>query len=273
MQINEILSAEKKEIQKSKDSFHTGLSDVDMIIDGIAPGEIMLVSSPPSFGATGFCITAALFTAGQNNIKTLYLTSERPAYLAKRLVGIGVGAPLYIEQIEGVSFDEIDEAIPSDMELIFQGCAYEIPAEETEDLDPVEKYFREVSPWLCIIDSIDYIYKYYPRQGRYEVIRCELLQKAISEIKRLAKKYNAAVIITADTLRSTSDEPAELSREVASCAPLVERLCLLDWDRENYLQKAVFEVLKNDKFVTAVISLGIDQGSRMLTTLQKKADN
>ena len=236
-----------------KDLFYTGLSDVDLAIGGIGPGEIMVVSAPPAVGKTAFCVSAALFSAVKN--KTLYLTSERPEYLARRLTGAETSAPLYIKYVEGVLIEERSEAIPSEMELIFQKYAYEVPDEETAEMDPVEKYTREIPAWLVIIDSLDYAYKYYPKQGDYEALRCELLRKHIKEIKRLAKKYNAAVIITATALE-TDGEGAELSREVASCAPLVEYLCLLDreGDQDQSPRRVICEIRKNIKSGPGVVT-------------------
>jgi replicative DNA helicase len=264
MKINEILPAEEEEKQKRKDLFYTGLRDIDTVINGLAPGEIMLLSTPPSFEATALCIPAALFSAIKNNLKTLYLTSERPAYLAKRLSSIEDSFPLYVEPIEGVSFIEIDENTPSEMEIIFHKYAYDEPAEETKKINSDERHTRAIPAWLVIVDSIDYIYKYYPKHGDYEEMRCEILQNAVKEIKRLAKKYNAAVIISAQALTSWPDESAELSMEVASCVPLVDILCLLNRDQEEYLKKANLEVLKNIKSIKGTIILGIDQESRLL---------
>ncbi|OGB89312.1 hypothetical protein A2625_04005 [candidate division WOR-1 bacterium RIFCSPHIGHO2_01_FULL_53_15] len=255
MKIKEILAAEKIEKARKKESIFTGARLISQASGGMEPGEIMAVSAPHAAGKTAFCVSAALFCAVKNNIKTLYLTSSRPANIANRLSGAGAKAPLYIEPVQGVSCEEIDEARPSEMELLFQKYAYEEPAEKVRAMDPVEKHARKIPAWLVIIDSIDYIYEYYPEQGDRAALRSGLLQKAVKEIKRLAEEYNAAVIITVNALET--ENGAELSREVASCAPLVQYLCRLYWerDRSKRPQKVVFEILKNMRSGKWLISL------------------
>ncbi len=258
--VKEIFEAEND--QEAKELFLSGLKDFDAAVDGIAPGEMMIVSAPPAFGKTAFCTTFALSSA-KKKVKVLYLTSSPAGYLAKRLAGLNINVPIYIEHIEGVEIEGakipgIEEEAPGEMEQIIEQYAVREPAEELKDMDPVEMYTRELPAWLLIIDSIDYVYKYYPKQGNYEEVRCELLKKYIKGIKRLAKKFNAAVIITANAL--DSDEKAELSREVATCAPLAEVICLLDIDRdEENQQKVIVEILKNVKRGSGVLTLGIDR--------------
>ncbi len=258
--VKEIFEAEND--QEAKELFLSGLKDFDAAVDGIAPGEMMIVSAPPAFGKTAFCLTIAFFSA-MKKIKVLYLTSLIPKYLAKRLLTIDNNIPLYFEYIEGVEIEGtkipgIEEDAPGEMEQIIEQYAVCEPAEELKDMDPVEMYTRELPAWLLIIDSIDYVYKYYPKQGNYEEVRCELLKKYLKGIKRLAKKFNAAVIITANA--PNSGEKAELSREVAACAPLAEVICLLDIDRDEENQrKVIVEILKNAKRGSGVLTLGIDR--------------
>jgi len=256
---------ENKNVKTKDDLFLSGIKDFDLAVDGIAPGEIMIVSAPPAVGKTAFCLTYALNSA-KKNIKVLYLTSSPKGYLTNRIAKVDVDATINVEYVEGIEIEGnkvpgIDEEIPGEMEKIIEYYAVQEPAEEIKDMDPMEMYTRDLPPWLLIIDSIDYVYKYYPKQGNYEEVRCELLKKYLKGIKRLAKKFNAAVIITANAL--DSGETAELSREVATCAPLAEVICLLDRDKEDS-QRVVLEMLKNVKRGSGLLTLGIDEKTKML---------
>jgi archaellum biogenesis ATPase FlaH len=284
MKIKEVLGAETKDKEMNNDLFFTGLRDVDKVIGGIEPGELMIVSGAPSVGKTAFCLSAAM-NAGVKNIKTLYLTGKRPEYMGRRpgtsqvkdpavssadkfdLSGMAKTAdlPIYFEDedIEGIGIDEIEEAIPSEMEQILQHFAYNEPAEETKDMEDVEKYTRVLTPWLLIIDPIDHVYRYYPKQEDQGEFRSELLRKYIKKVKILAKKYNAAVIVTANALEADSGA-AELSREVASCAPLAEVLCLLNREDREDLTKRSLEILKNTHGCPGAVSLGMERGTGML---------
>jgi len=263
--IKEILEAVKD--QKAKGLFLSGIKNFDRAVEGISPGEVMIVSSPPAFGKTAFC-TAVTLSCVNKKIKVLYLTSSPVSYLAKRLASLNAKAPFYIEYIEGVEIEEtkipgIEGDVPGELEQIIERYAVREPAEELKGMDPMEMYTRELPAWLLIIDSIDYVYKYYPKQGNYEEVRCELLKKYIKGIKRLAKKFNAAVIITAGAL--DSDEKAELSREVATCASLAEVICLLDIDRDEDDQgNVIVKILKNTKRGPGMITLCLDEKTGML---------
>ncbi|MDD4178543.1 MAG: DnaB-like helicase C-terminal domain-containing protein [Candidatus Margulisbacteria bacterium] len=265
MKVQEILEDEK--VKTKTEVLLSGLKDYDDAVDGIAPGEMMIVSAPPAVGKTAFC-TAFALSCAMKNIKVLYLTSSPAGCIAKRLAGLNINGPLYIEHIEGVAIEGvkmpgIEDEAPGEMEQIIEQYAIRQPAEELKGLDPVEMYTRKLPPWLLIIDSIDYVYKYYPKQGNYEEVRCELLKKYIKGIKRLAKKFNAAVIITANAL--DSGDVVELPREVAACAPLAEVICLLDINRDEEDQRnVVVEILKNVRRGSGVLTLGIDRKTWML---------
>jgi len=179
--VKEILEDVKD--QKAKGLFLSGIKDFDNAVDGIAPGELMIVSAPPAVGKTAFCTAFALSSA-RENIKVLYLTSSPVSYLAKQLTGLNANAPFYIEHIEGFEIEGtkmpgIEGDVPGEMEQIIERYAVREPAEELRGMDPMEMYTRELPAWLLVIDSVDYVYKYYPKQGNYEEVRCELLKKYI----------------------------------------------------------------------------------------------
>ena len=268
MKIQEVLESEKKEIERKKDLFFSGLKDVDKAIGGIEPGELMIFSGNPSVGKTAFCLSAAM----NSGRKTLFMTGEKFQYLTTRLAGSNgktwdkfkliieklAALPLYFKNIEGLTIDEPEKAVPSEIEQILEHFAVHEPAEELKDMDPLEMYTRELPPWLLIIDPIDYVYKYYPKQGDDGALRRELLLKYIKGIKRLAKKLNAAVIVTAKALETESG-CAELSGEVAECAPLAEFLCLLDWEDREDLTERRLGILKNVHGSRGSVLLNMDR--------------
>ena len=109
------------------------------------------------------------------------------------------------------------------------------------------------------MDSIDYVYDRYPEGGDHWKVRCALLQKYIKEIKECAKICNAAVIMTAGAFSSAEVEYAENSREVASCSPLVDTLCILERDSAER-DRAVFSTIKSKRGSTGMISVGVNEG-------------
>lgn len=252
--------------------FSTGLNSIDKIIGGIEPGELMIVSGSPCAGKTALCLSAAI----NAEKKILFLTGVKREHLTGRLkmfllrerwekIGSGVnllaGLQLYFHDPEGIGIEEENEAMPSELEKLIEEFAVCEPKEETKDMDPLEMYTRQLPPWLLVVDPVDYVFKYYPRQEDGGALRRELLQKYIKKIKLLAKKFNAAVIITAGALQN--GDKAELSSEVASCAPLAEVICLLDWqDREDLTTRSL-EIVKNVKGSSGMASLLMDRKAGM----------
>lgn len=252
--------------------FSTGLNSVDKIIGGIEAGELMIVSGSPYTGKTAFCLSAAM----NAEKKTLFLTGVNFEHLTGRLkmsllrerwekIGAGVnklaGLPLYFHDREGIGIEEENGAMPSELEKLLEEFAVREPNEETKDMDPLEMYTRQLPPWLMIIDPIDFVFKYYPKQEDNGAMRRALLQKYIKKIKLLAKKFNAAVIITAGALQN--GDKAELSSEVASCAPFAEVICLLDWQDKEDLTTRSLEVVKNVKGASGIVSLLMDRKAGM----------
>lgn len=274
MKIKEILAAEKEEKNIKTDSLSTGLKDIDHLLGGIAPGEIMMISCAIEPDKKAFALPCALNSAVKNRVKTLYLSSAKPYHLAKRLIWAQARepvflpsykrnakairsaiekldkAPLYIESLEDIGTDELRD--------MFTHYAYAEPAKDVEGMAPVEIYTRDIPPWLVIMDSIDYAYDRYPKGGDNWKVRCELLQKFIKEIKEAAKTHNAAVIMTAGALSSEKTEYAENSREVASCSPLIDALCLLERDSADRQDRAVFAVIKSKRGAAGMLNLEVN---------------
>lgn len=252
--------------------FVSGLRDVDRCITGIAPGEVMLVSGEVSVGKTAFCVFWAL-DALKKGTKVLYITPDNPVRVAERFAKVidqeqVRNIPLFVESFQGAGTEEDDDAVPSDMERLFQHIAYEESEEGKKDMDPVEKYGGEAEPWLVIIDGADPVYKYYPKARGQWTIRCELLRRYVKKVKELAKKHNAAVMMT--TSAPLPEDTTEFSRETASCIPLAECACLIGRTPDIDSMKAMeVSIEKSIRGVAAVVTVRLNRELSRFEDIEK----
>ena len=216
-------------MNNSVNPIRSGLKELDDVIGGFNPGEIVILVSTDPIVRTAFPLNIALKNA-LNNIPALILNSETSIEqtgkwtLFMSLAGhqeIPRSMPLYVEEIGDSSINELKEKIKR--------------SKETLNIE------------IVVINSMNYAYQHLPDiEGQY----IAGIRGYLNEMKALAKELKIVVILTARIINDL-ELPGEIAvgNNLADLLIGVERL--VDEEKEN--NKRIITVNRNGKNITMLV--------------------
>ena len=158
---------------------HTGFLNLDEILGGMEPGELIVLNRESTAGITGFLLRVALHVAQQTDRPVFYFTSQQPAsQLARRMLSIT--SQVRLSDLERSQLTEKQwEALYLASKVLSQKDIRIY--EEHISVENVNRICQgNGEPALLILDEPNYPY--------------EQAETFFTELKELAAKMNAVVL-------------------------------------------------------------------------------
>lgn len=189
----------------------TGFIDLDRIIGGLYPGELMVIGAPPSMGKTSFLAALIRNITWKHGTKALMFSVEKPIEsFRKYLVSTISGLPISIigHRLEKLSEEEFE---------VYKMYSFEVenlpmfiddtPEKTINDLcESARKKVCEDGVEIIYIDNPEFIYTD-SGYAAIDVIFCEVMIK----LKQLAKELNVPIVTTRCVGRTVEPDPPLLS--------------------------------------------------------------
>ncbi len=178
----------------------TGFNDLDKIIDGIHPGDILLVASRPSMGKTDFALNVAQqFAIGSGSTVVYFSLRKAQDHVLRRLLssqGKVQNSKLVRGFLRESDWPKISLAAGTLAEapIFIDGTSNLTDTDLTSRIDGL----KDNKLGLIIIDGIEHI-----SSEKNHSTRNTEVTSIISAIKNLARQQKIPIIITANTSRES----------------------------------------------------------------------
>jgi replicative DNA helicase len=185
----------------------TGFSDLDTILNGLHPGELIIVSGRPQMGKTVFASNIALHAALviKKPVLIFYL-ENKPDFLIKRLIS-SVGRIDMYKVLSG-SIDDEDKdwsrlaaacSLLNEAPLFFVELPCYTPNQISQQIDNFIKE-NNTAPGLIMIDFLQRMHADESFNNRYEEI-----SSICRSLKNLAINLNAPFLVTSQVNRKLEE--------------------------------------------------------------------
>lgn len=197
------LDIERRTLNKGKQiGIQTGFVDIDKMITGMEPGDVIVVAARPSMGKTAFALNIANYVAYKYRDKgpcIIFSLEMEGIQLIHRLIAMNAKINLHNIRagiINEKDWDEISKAgnFISRFNLIID----DTPGMTTFDIEQklTQIMAKHGRPTLVLIDYLQFILP--PRKGMSEF---EMVTSNSRAIKNIAKKFNVPVILLSQLSR------------------------------------------------------------------------
>jgi replicative DNA helicase len=241
------ISKNKEDVRMMNNSFnpiHSGLKELDDVIGGFNPGEIVILVSTDPIERCAFALNVALKNA-LNNLPALILNSETSMEEAAKWAlmsadnnqAIPKNCPLYIEEIGDSNIKELKERISK--------------LKETSHIQ------------IAVINPMNYAYQHLPDIKGKHISR---IAEFICEMKELAKKLKILIILTARIIHDLDASPDEITLGNALADLLIGIDTFVDEYEEN--NKRIITVNKDRKNI-AMFAVGFNRNYLRFYDLDK----
>lgn len=183
----------------------TGFTDLDYMLSGLQPSDMILVAARPSMGKTAFVLNIASYVAVRNHIPTAIFSLEMSAdQLAKRMLSLETGVEAQSLRTGDLSDREWSKVMEGGEILGHSGLIIDsTPGISIAELrSKCRKFKLEKDIQLVIIDYLQLM----TGSGR-----AESHQLMISEISRslksLARELNVPVVVLSQLSRAVEQRP------------------------------------------------------------------
>ena len=212
----------------------TGFTDLDKIIGGIYPGELMVIGAAPSVGKTSFLAALIRNITWKHGTKALMFSVEKPIVsFRKYLVSSISGLPISIigHRLEKLSEEELE---------IYKMYSFEVenlpmyiddtPGKTINDIcKSARKKVLEDGVEIIYIDNIECICT---DDGL--AVRDTLIREVIVKLKQLAKELNVPIVTTRCARRTVEPDPPLLKLLPLRVIENADVILLFTQQRLNY---------------------------------------
>ena len=226
----------------------TGFIDLDRIIGGLYPGELMVIGAPPSMGKTSFLAALIRNITWKHGTKGLLFSLVKPIdNFRKYLVSSISGLPIFIisHHLEKLSEEEFE---------IYKMYSFEVenlpmfiddtPGKTINDIcKSARKKVLEDGVEIIYIDNIECICT---DDGL--AVRDTLIREVIVKLKQLAKELEVSIVTTRCARRTVEPDPPLLKLLPLRVIENADVILLFTQQRLNYeLPSPHIETLKIKK--------------------------
>lgn len=195
MEYKEILAEVLENISKNNiNSIKTGFEDIDIMLSGIEKGSLVIIGGRPAMGKTSFMMTILenLLKAGH---KCLYFSVE----LSKEML-----IRRFLCQCSEVDYRKLSRGKVSEKdwekitEVLDKISDYDFLIDDTARLtiEMFEEKIKEIKPEYVFIDYLQFM------DANFILTRCDVLEKILVGIKRIAKENNMFVFMASQLSRA-----------------------------------------------------------------------
>lgn len=175
----------------------TGMDKLDEILGGgLHEGSVLVIGARPSMGKTSLMLSMCTYFA-KEGIKFLYVTFEsKPKAILKNLIYKMADLPLGIIEKGNYSAQEFQKFIAFQNETLKSDIIITDKEDFENDLAEIE-----TPPRVILVDFVQMITKNSP---------CEDITRFMIQMKSLAKKLNATVIVASQLSRAVENRPGHI---------------------------------------------------------------
>lgn len=237
----------KKSIMgKEKDRFYTGFPDLDVLINGVAPGEVMMIVGYSGTFKSAFLQNVLINSAVKTKKNSLFYSMEMPANLVyQRTVQIGLEQSTYfIESGYAGKKPGYEESTMQELDKL--GIAEKLKVCQTPALttEQVEHYARLAKAQFGEVGvvGIDYLGLMSAKDARSEY---ERISYCAEQSKNMAKRLNMPVVILTQINRqSARDGEMEMHSAKGSGAVEASADYMIGIQR-NKQKEIIIKLMKN----------------------------
>lgn len=233
-------------LTKDKDRFYTGFPDLDVILNGVAPGEVLMIVGYSGTFKSAFLHNLLINSATKTGKKSLFYSMEMPANLVyQRTVQIALEQGTYFIEsgyagkkpgYEENTLNELDTlGIASNL------LTCQIPALTIEQVEHYARIARAQHGNIGVV-GIDYLGLMAAKDARTEY---ERISYCAEQSKNMAKRLNVPVVILTQINRQAARD-GELEMHSAKGSGAVEASAdyMLAIQR-NQDKDIIIKILKN----------------------------
>lgn len=185
---------------------NTGLSDLDDLTDGMAPGQFIVVAARPSMGKTALALNVAAYAALEAAAPTLFVSAEMPKVeLAERLIVAGARLDGHLlrtgrdlDPSEARRVARAHAALDATERLWVEDSGRVTPA---SILSEARRMRRAVGLELVVVDYLGLVKPSDPADRRKRLY--EQVTDVSADLKAVARELNVPLLVLAQLNRAS----------------------------------------------------------------------
>ncbi len=228
------------------DKIDTGFWQLDGLLGGLQRGNMFVVAARPGMGKTAFAINCMMRMCSQGTrvlFDSLEMTKEQ---IMDRIISCGM--KINSRKISSRNLSETErETMNSLLNEIYTTYSLNIDDTPGVDIDYIERQLDKVPVDVLIIDYIGLIKPDSRYKNKYEAVG-----EISKDLKKLAKKYNIAVIVLCQLNRETEKNKGGIPnlsnlRDTGQIEQDADYIMFLQVDKEDTPQREYYD----GKFIVA----------------------
>lgn len=228
------------------DKIDTGFWQLDGLLGGLQRGNMFVVAARPGMGKTAFAINCMMRMCVKG-IRTVFFSLEMTKeQIMDRIVSCGLKIPS--QKISNRNLTESErEQMNSLLSEIYKKYSLRIDDTPNVDIDYIERQLDKAPVDVLIIDYIGLIKPDSRYKNKYEAVG-----EISKDLKKLAKKYNIAVIVLCQLNRETEKNKGGIPnlsnlRDTGQIEQDADYIMFLQVDKEDNSQREYYD----GKFIVA----------------------